>query len=159
VSFSRFDMRFLVASYVGEGRVPRRFVTSVRAVVRLEGMLVALRNPDGVHLLPGGRLEPGETYEDALRREVLEETGLSLRSTRRIGFLHFRHLTPKPKGYEYPYPDMIQLVYEAFASGRLRSGDPDGWETDAFLLAPAQAKAVEGSDYEQPFIDLGCRGT
>lgn len=158
VSFSRFDMRFLVASYKGEGMVPSSFVTSVRAVVRVEGKLVALRNPDGVHLLPGGRLEPGEAYEDCLRREVLEETGLALQSMRRIGLLHFRHLTPKPEGYRYPYPDMIHLVFEAVASGCIRSGDTDGWEAEAFLLTPAQARAVEGNDHERPFIDMVCRG-
>jgi ADP-ribose pyrophosphatase YjhB (NUDIX family) len=157
VSFSRFDMRFLVTSYIGASLVPRRFVTSVRAVVQVEGKLVALRNPDGVHVLPGGRLELGESYEDGLRREVFEETGLSLRRMRQIGLLHFRHLTPKPAGYEYPYPDMIHLVFEAFGSGRLRSGDTDGWEEEAFLLAPERARALEGNEHEWPFIDVVCR--
>jgi len=32
----------------------------------------------GCYQLPGGKLEPGETFEDCLRREVLEETGLHI---------------------------------------------------------------------------------
>ncbi len=35
--------------------------------------------------LPGGRVEPGETEQDAVVREVAEETGLQVRATRLIG--------------------------------------------------------------------------
>ncbi|MFB9621699.1 NUDIX hydrolase [Nonomuraea helvata] len=41
-------------------------------------LLVKRGRPPGVGLwsIPGGRLEPGESDADGLRREVLEETGL-----------------------------------------------------------------------------------
>ena len=52
--------------------------------------------------MPGGRLEAGESPEDALRREVAEETGWTISRLRRIGFRHFRHLTPKPDDWTYP---------------------------------------------------------
>ena len=92
-------------------------MTSARALVLRGEDVLVVREPDGGrHLLPGGRLEPGESIEDALRREVLEETGWALRDPRLIGFVHLRHLAPRPPGYErYPYPDFLHAVFAAEA--------------------------------------------
>ncbi|MGE5141036.1 MAG: NUDIX domain-containing protein, partial [Rudaea sp.] len=54
--------------------------------------------------------------EETLEREVLEETGWSLRDARLLGLLHYHHLEPRPPAYRYPYPDFIQLVFVAEAS-------------------------------------------
>ncbi len=55
---------------------------SARAVVVDEaGRVLLVRHRDGdreFHVLPGGRIEPGETAAEAARREVLEETGLEV---------------------------------------------------------------------------------
>ncbi|MDA4130726.1 MAG: 8-oxo-dGTP diphosphatase [Thaumarchaeota archaeon] len=38
---------------------------------------------------PGGKIQPGESAEEAAGREVTEETGLTLRKVVKIGFLEF----------------------------------------------------------------------
>ncbi|MGI8701978.1 MAG: NUDIX hydrolase [Nocardioidaceae bacterium] len=58
-------------------------IPCVGAIVRdADGRLLVVRRgrPPGIGLwsIPGGRVEPGEALADAVRREVLEETGLDV---------------------------------------------------------------------------------
>ncbi|MGY1807294.1 NUDIX hydrolase [Blastococcus sp. SYSU D00669] len=70
------------------GPVPR--VPCVGAVVRDgAGRLLLIRRGQepsrGLWSLPGGRVEPGETAEQAVVREVREETGLDVRAGAVVG--------------------------------------------------------------------------
>lgn len=57
---------------------------AAKAIIALDGKVLVLREAatyddgtnHGRYHLPGGRVEIGETFDDALRREVSEETGL-----------------------------------------------------------------------------------
>ena len=52
-----------------------------KAVIVNDGRLLAVKNADGEgfwYILPGGGQEPGETLEDALRRECREEAGVDV---------------------------------------------------------------------------------
>jgi mutator protein MutT len=66
-----------------ETAVPaRRGVRVVAAVVRREGRLLLTQRPPGGPLgglweFPGGKIEPGETAERALAREIAEELGVT----------------------------------------------------------------------------------
>jgi 8-oxo-dGTP pyrophosphatase MutT (NUDIX family) len=77
--------------------------------------MLCLHDPEGIHLFPGGRREPGEALEETLCRELLEEAGCRLTGVSLLGFMHFHHLNPTPPGYRYPYPDFLQLIYTAAA--------------------------------------------
>ncbi len=64
-------------------RYPKRPLIGVGALIFDEGrILLAERGKEplkGLWSLPGGLLELGESLEDAVRREVCEETGLEVR--------------------------------------------------------------------------------
>ena len=50
---------------------------------------------------PKGKLEPGETFELAARREVLEETGMTCRLVRFIGHTEYVDRKGRPKAVAY----------------------------------------------------------
>jgi 8-oxo-dGTP diphosphatase len=62
----------------------------VASVIFRAGRVLAGRRTEPPHLaggweLPGGKVEPGETDEAALRRELREELGVSVRLGARVG--------------------------------------------------------------------------
>jgi 8-oxo-dGTP pyrophosphatase MutT (NUDIX family) len=111
-------LAFRVTSYLAAEIPPLTYITSVRALVFHESSVLLWYEGEAVHLFPGGRREPGETLEATLRREVLEETGWRLAAPSLLGFMQFHHRRPKPEGYPHPYPDFLQLVFQASASER-----------------------------------------
>jgi 8-oxo-dGTP diphosphatase len=62
--------------------VPETIVVAA-AVISRDGRYLVTRRLEGTHLeglweFPGGKIEPGESHEDCLRREIREELGTSL---------------------------------------------------------------------------------
>lgn len=82
-------------------------------------LLVRRANPpaQGQWSIPGGRVEPGETHEAAVVRELLEETEVRAVVDREVGTV----LRPAPGGGTYVIRDYL-------------------------LIAPADALAVAGDD-------------
>ena len=72
--------------------------TGPRGLVFHGDAVLIWREADGIHLLPGGRRENGETLEATLRRELLEETGWQVCRASMLGFMHYHHLGPEPAG-------------------------------------------------------------
>lgn len=62
-------------------------------------ILLTRRVDNGQWCLPGGGMDPGESAAEACEREVLEETGLSVRVKRLVGiYSHPDQLTIYPDG-------------------------------------------------------------
>jgi 8-oxo-dGTP diphosphatase len=92
-------------------------------VIRRDSILLVqrARSPlKGYWSLPGGLIEPGEKIEAALKREVLEETGLIVRPKKM--FEIFERIIEDAKGraeYHYILHDYLCTV----VGGKLRPGD------------------------------------
>jgi 8-oxo-dGTP pyrophosphatase MutT (NUDIX family) len=63
--------------------------------------------------LVGGHIEPGESPEEAVRREAYEETGARLGQLHLLGYQHLRLSGSRPDNYRYPYPESYQIFYYA----------------------------------------------
>lgn len=116
-----------------ESTPPLKLVTSVRALLTRGDEIMVVRDPAGLHILPGGRLDPGEELLDALERELLEETGWSIHPAHaRIALFRYHIQSPRPAGYRYPYPDFLQLIYLAKADEHIPEAmEVGGHEFDA----------------------------
>lgn len=104
-----------VRSYLTQAPPPVEFVTSVRCVVMHDDTVLVVHDPDEIHIIPGGRRNPGETLVQTALREVREETGWTVTGLRQLGVKHFQHLSPKAANHAYPFPNFLQLIYLAEA--------------------------------------------
>jgi ADP-ribose pyrophosphatase YjhB (NUDIX family) len=68
------------------GDTPKHSVSVAGVVVRDDGRILAVQRRDNMHWEPpGGVLELGETFEEGVRREVAEETGVLVEVERLTG--------------------------------------------------------------------------
>ena len=71
----------------------RLILNCAGAVIVKDGrILLQNRSDNGLWGLPGGLMEPDETYEQAAKREVFEETGLEVEFTAFLGIFHNRRM-------------------------------------------------------------------
>jgi len=115
----RDDEGARVCPACGRAFFPRISPAVIVLVSRGDTMLLAhnAKFPSGRHGLIAGFVEPGETLEETVRREVMEEAGIEIGEP--------RYLRSQP----WPFPDSLMLAFEAdYRSGEAR---PDGVEIDS----------------------------
>ena len=128
----------------------------VAGILVRNGQIMISRRPAGAHLgmkweFPGGKIEPGETPEAALRRELREETGAEAEAVRIYD----------AKLWAYPEKTVLLLFYVA----RLLSGEPRPLEGQAlawvrpdelggYAFAPADEEVARRLTQEAAILDI-----
>jgi 8-oxo-dGTP diphosphatase len=99
------------------GRFANRGVTIDALILREDKILLIKRGAEpfrGFWALPGGYVEWDETVENAVKREVAEELGLSVKSLKFIGLYSDPKRHPK---------QCIDLAYVVETEGEIKTGD------------------------------------
>ncbi len=144
-----------VACYMTESEPPPEHVTSARAVVTDGDSVIVVEDPQKKYIVPGGRLEKGEAPEDAMQREVLEETGWTVASFRQIGVLHYRRLQSGSADYPNSSPDFLQIVYAATPDEyRPELKEVDGYELGAEFMPVSDARRLSLDPGELEYLDV-----
>ena len=147
-----------VSGYLCSEAPPANLVSSVRAIVFKEDRVLVMRNMDGVYILPGGRVEDGETHVETLQRELLEEAGAEIRAIVQFGLIHLRHTTPKPKDHPYPYPDFLWPVYVAsFVRSRPEARVEDGYGISSEFMPLQKVRGLALDGFEGTFLEEAVR--
>jgi 8-oxo-dGTP diphosphatase len=85
---------------------------------------------NGYWALPGGRMDPGETVEQTIVREVKEETGLDVAVVRKIGEYHEQGVQD---AVEYDYHPACFLVNAV--GGEIKKQESEIEEINLFSLS------------------------
>ena len=116
------------------------------AAIEKDGEIFCAQRPEnkslgGLWEFPGGKLEPGETPEEALVREIQEE----LNST--IEILSYIN----EASYDYDFGTVIMKTYHA----KLISGNLELLEhQNSTWLAPQDLKTLDWAPVDRPAVEL-----
>lgn len=128
--------------------------TAAFCVVSYQGAILLINNVKRGWEIPGGHIDEGEKIEQALTREVLEETGAVIANPQIFGYKLVLPKSPIPhrdkKGSFYPFPYSFVPYYYTEASEILNVGlAPDITSIKHASLSEAKIMLAPGHDHDK----------
>ena len=121
-------------------------VRVVAAIIRREGQILITRRPDNVHLaglweFPGGKVEPDESLQTALTREIREELGVEI------------EVLDERFQIQHDYP--TRSVELHFFEARILSGEPKPLDVAAIRwVSPSDLDQFDFPEADRELISL-----
>jgi 8-oxo-dGTP diphosphatase len=130
------------------GNLPSPFyrVTS-RAIILQDNRLVVVKDDSGYWQMPGGGWEHEESFEDCLRREVMEELGVGIKAISADTFMYRVH---DQRGY-------LSLRIACFVTPESYDFVPGDDMVEVRLLSKSDFLALTFSPGEGPIQDFADR--
>ena len=106
----------------------------------------------------GGKFEPGETPEECVMREVMEESGLQISQLRLAGFLSFPEFKDGVDWYVFVYTAKSaaseSIAAEGIDTEQTDTGQTDAGQTDAGQTdaEPADSELIDSDEGELAWI-------
>ena len=118
----------------GGTHFPRTDPVVIMLIVRADQVLLGRQSswPSGIHSLLAGFMEPGETIEDAVRRETKEESGIEVG---RVGYIGCQ---------PWPYPSNLMLGCVGLAESRDITVDTDELENAQWIDRSTMQTILDG---------------
>jgi len=107
---SAIDWGVVKAGFRSNLDYDERLVSNVSIIPFVEEKCVIFQIDNGMWELPGGTLEAGENYLEALKREVMEELGAELISYHPFGYFDCESSADTPYKPHIPHPIFNRIV-------------------------------------------------
>ncbi len=118
---------------------PASLISNVNMVPKVGEQWLIILDENGNWDIPGGTLEPGETYMDTIHREMKEETGSRIRTFQLFSVLHYFSEAPEPYRPYLPHPEFYRVIGVGDIEIIGQPADPDGNVVSVDLVSIAEA--------------------